>query len=156
MQLYHIVEKLYSALHPADFLPPRQIFYPRKQIFLCLRGVKSGERSEPRFFLEFSFWLRENGTNFLIKSQENYYPWYVARRSRRLSMHVSQCSKHCCVRVSCEGQWLYMYSPRRAGTSLKTWAVFFDQASTVRMHSCKKGGNNALMQPVKWVCTTRV
>jgi hypothetical protein len=37
-----------------------------------------GERSELRFFFEFSFWSRENGTNFLIKtikSQENHYPW---------------------------------------------------------------------------------
>jgi hypothetical protein len=25
----------------------------------------------------------------LIKSQENYHPWYVARESRRVSMHVT-------------------------------------------------------------------
>jgi hypothetical protein len=38
-------------------------------------------------------------------------------------MHASQCSNNCCVRVSCKCQWLHMHSPRRAGTSLKIWAV---------------------------------
>jgi hypothetical protein len=112
-------QPFYQPCTPPTFYPRGRLSTPASTpIFFWGAWYYERRAQRAEIVFEFSFWVRENGTNFLIKSQENYCPWYVARRSRRLSMRASQCSKNCreCV---CH----VIVSPRRAGTSLQIWTA---------------------------------